>query len=199
MNKDNKFFDDISKIASSAFATAANIKREISSYVKDHVEALVKKMNFVTKDEFDVLRKITSKAKQDLIEIKKVLGIEILPDEYNSSKKSSTEEKMKKKAPAKKSAAKKAPAKKSAAKKAPAKKSAAKKSKKYDYPLGGKFQVLLFGVKPQIINDIIAHYAKSLMDSHSKDTLIITPIAGKIWIIFQSIFQGLLLYAQCQI
>jgi len=124
MNKDNKFFDDISKIASSAFATAANIKREIGSYVKDHVEALVKKMNFVTKDEFDVLRKITSKAKQDLIEIKKVLGIEIQSDELYSSNLSSTEEKMKKKSSAKKSAAKKAPAKKSAGKKS------AKKSKK---------------------------------------------------------------------
>lgn len=101
MTKDKKIFDDISKLANSTFATMVNMKNEVSNMVRDHVKSTLKSMDFVTRSEFNALKK-------------QVLHVS------GESNKQFGENKMKKKA-TKKTAAKK-PAKKTAAKKATKKK-----------------------------------------------------------------------------
>lgn len=102
MTNDKKILDDISKLASSTFSTMVNMKNEISNIVRDHVKSTLKGMDFVTRSEFNALKKQVQHAS---VESKKQFG----------------EDKMKKKA-TKKVVAKKPAAKKPAAKKAVAKK-----------------------------------------------------------------------------
>ncbi|MBA8666681.1 accessory factor UbiK family protein [Holosporaceae bacterium 'Namur'] len=71
MKKDNKFFEDFSKLASSAFASAATMRRELSDYMRQYVESFVKKMDFVTKDELEVVKKIALQTDKELQQLKK--------------------------------------------------------------------------------------------------------------------------------
>ena len=98
MKKNNKIFDDISKITGSMFNTMVNVKRDLGEVISEQVSKIIKKQNLVTRAEFEALKKLASSTKHDLDLLIK------------------GGDKMKKKA------AKKAPAKKAAAKKAPAKK-----------------------------------------------------------------------------
>lgn len=97
MKKDNKFFDDLTKVADSTVATMINMKRDFSQFIKEQMQLGIQKMDLVTRAEFEVLRKVTLDTRKELEQIK------------------ARGNKMKKKT-AKKSAAKKPAAKKSASK-----------------------------------------------------------------------------------
>lgn len=58
MKKDNKILDDLAKLAGSTLTGAVNAKNEISEYITQQIEKLIKKMNFVTREEFDVVKKL---------------------------------------------------------------------------------------------------------------------------------------------
>ena len=58
MKKDNKILDDLAKLAGSTFTGAVNAKNEISEYIAQQIEKFIKKMNFVTREEFDVVKKL---------------------------------------------------------------------------------------------------------------------------------------------
>ncbi|MFI4984167.1 MAG: accessory factor UbiK family protein [Rickettsiales bacterium] len=101
MNKDKKFFNDVTKMAGDAFATMLQMKNEVSTLVKEQIKSSLKGMDFVTRGEFNILKKTVADVSMQLQQ----LGGQT----------------MKKKPAAKKAVAKK-PAKKTVAKKAPAKK-----------------------------------------------------------------------------
>ena len=113
MESRNRFLDDLAKIASSTASTIAGMKDEAENLIKQRVEALMNDMNLVTREEFEVMNSMLSKAR--LEQEKLIKRIEAL--ETPSSK-------QKAKRPRKKSAA----ARKSLRKKASvAKKSTSKK------------------------------------------------------------------------
>ena len=113
MESRNRFLDDLAKIASSTASTIAGMKDEAENLIKQRVEALMNDMNLVTREEFEVMNAMLSKAR--LEQEKLIKRIEAL--EKPSSK-------QKAKRPRKKSAA----ARKSLRKKASvAKKSTSKK------------------------------------------------------------------------
>lgn len=69
MEKDNKIMDDLAKLAGSAFAGAVNMKNDLSEYIKNQVESCLKKMNFITREEFEVVEKM---AMDNSIALKKI-------------------------------------------------------------------------------------------------------------------------------
>ncbi len=73
MDNDNKhdkgFFDDVAEMTRSAFAGAAGIKRDLMSFVKHHVEDMIRKMNFVRRDEFNALKRIVMQNQEELEKI----------------------------------------------------------------------------------------------------------------------------------
>jgi BMFP domain-containing protein YqiC len=99
----NKFFDDVSKIATSSMATLVNLKNEVSGMVKEQVKAILKSMDVVTRNEFNSVKKMLTDIKAELVEIKKG---------EKEMKKKTTKKTVAKKPAAKKPAAKKAKAKK---------------------------------------------------------------------------------------
>ena len=63
MESRNRFLDDLAKIASSTASTIAGMKDEAENLIKQRVEALMNDMNLVTREEFEVMNAMLSKAR----------------------------------------------------------------------------------------------------------------------------------------
>lgn len=114
MAKDNKFFDDFSKLAGSTFASMVNMKNEFSKLAKEQVKASLRSMDFVSRNEFNALKHMASQMRKELDELKS--GSKAKP--------------VAKKTSVSKGAVKKTVTKKIVTKKAPARKATASKTKK---------------------------------------------------------------------
>ena len=103
MESRNRFLDDLAKIASSTASTIAGMKDEAENLIKQRVEALMNDMNLVTREEFEVMNAMLSKAR--LEQEKLIKRIEALE---KPSSKQKAKRPRKKSAAAKKSLRKKA-------------------------------------------------------------------------------------------
>jgi BMFP domain-containing protein YqiC len=65
MQKDSKLFEDIAKIASGAAGAAMDMRREMEAFVTDKLERLVSRGKFVTREEFEVVRDMAQKAREE--------------------------------------------------------------------------------------------------------------------------------------
>ncbi len=66
MDKNNKnLFDDLSSMTKSAISGAINMKRELVSFIKEHVEQMIRGMNFVKREEFEALERIVLEMRND--------------------------------------------------------------------------------------------------------------------------------------
>ena len=63
MTNRNKIFSDLSKFAVDAMGAFSGLKEEIENIVALRVNKIIKKMNLVKKDEFDVLKKMVQDLK----------------------------------------------------------------------------------------------------------------------------------------
>ena len=67
----NKIFSDLSKFAVDAMGAFSGLKDEIETIVSLRVNKIIKKMNLVKKDDFDVLKKMVQKLIDENEKIKK--------------------------------------------------------------------------------------------------------------------------------
>ena len=67
----NKIFSDLSKLAVDTMSTFSGLKEEVESIVSLRVNKIIKKMNLVKKDEFDVLKKMVQKLIDENKSVKK--------------------------------------------------------------------------------------------------------------------------------
>lgn len=65
MQKDSRFFEDVAKLASGAAGAAMDMKRELEAAVTDKVERLMARGNFVTREEFEVVKAMAQKAREE--------------------------------------------------------------------------------------------------------------------------------------
>ncbi len=73
MQKDNKFFEDIARVATGAAGGFMDMKRELEGMVSAQLEKILQRMNLVTKEEFDTLQAMLAKSRQEQDELKKRL------------------------------------------------------------------------------------------------------------------------------
>ncbi len=73
MQKDNKFFDDIAKMASGAAGGLLEMKREAEQMVAFQVEKILQKSNIATREEYDTLLAILTKIREEQDKITKRL------------------------------------------------------------------------------------------------------------------------------
>jgi BMFP domain-containing protein YqiC len=78
----NKLFDDLAKLMTDAAGAAQGFRREAENAVKSQMERLLQSMDVVTRDEFEAVRAMAVKAREEndrlaarLAEIEKRLGI----------------------------------------------------------------------------------------------------------------------------
>ena len=70
MQKENPFFDDLSKLASSAAGAMMDMRRELEQMVAEQCKQLMHHANLVTQEEFDVVKSMAEKARLENEELK---------------------------------------------------------------------------------------------------------------------------------
>ena len=97
MRDRNKIFSDLSKFAVDAMSAFSGIREEIETIVSLRVNKIIKKMNLVKKDDFDILNNTISKLTKEIESLKKQVN-KPLSTRKKSSKKKSLRKKTKKRA-----------------------------------------------------------------------------------------------------
>jgi BMFP domain-containing protein YqiC len=91
MQKDSKLFDDFSKLASGAFGTLADMKREIEAIVMDKSEKIMARMQLVKKEEFEVMRLMVEQTRLEQEKIvNKLAQLEKLLESHDTKKKTTS-------------------------------------------------------------------------------------------------------------
>lgn len=61
----SRFFDEIAKLMTNATGAAQGVRKEIDSLVQSQVERVLGNMQLVRRDEFDVVRDMAQKAREE--------------------------------------------------------------------------------------------------------------------------------------
>lgn len=73
MQKDNKFFEDMAKMAQGAAGSLLSYGREIEEMINVRLEKFMQKMNFSTREEMDTALAMLTKIREEQENIKKRL------------------------------------------------------------------------------------------------------------------------------
>lgn len=65
MQLDNKWLDDLARLGTSMAGGALEIKREIETLIADKVERMLTNTRFVSREEFEVVRAMAEKAREE--------------------------------------------------------------------------------------------------------------------------------------
>lgn len=65
MQKDSHFFEDLAKMTSGAAGAMMDMKREFESMIADKMGQFMASNQFVTREEFDVVRDMAQKAREE--------------------------------------------------------------------------------------------------------------------------------------
>ena len=71
MQSRNKLLDDLARVASGAAGTVAGIRDEVETVVRQRIEAVLSELNLVTRDEFDAVKAMASKARAEQEKLEK--------------------------------------------------------------------------------------------------------------------------------
>jgi BMFP domain-containing protein YqiC len=64
MQSENRFFDDLAKVANGALGSIAGLGGEIEARLKDQAEKVLTRMDLVRREEFDAVKAMASKARE---------------------------------------------------------------------------------------------------------------------------------------
>ena len=74
MQVKNKILDDIAKTATGLAGGITNIKGEIDDVIKDKIQRIMSEMDIVSREEFEVVRKMASLAREENEALKKQIS-----------------------------------------------------------------------------------------------------------------------------
>jgi BMFP domain-containing protein YqiC len=63
MQSENRFFDDLAKVANGALGSLANLGTELENRVRDQVERLLARMDVVRREEFEAVKALAAQAR----------------------------------------------------------------------------------------------------------------------------------------
>ena len=70
MEKYNKLLGNITKLIEKGLFTSKDLKKEVEDLLKFKMEIIVNKLNLVSREEFEVQKKIIERLQKDLIKLK---------------------------------------------------------------------------------------------------------------------------------
>jgi BMFP domain-containing protein YqiC len=65
MQSQNRFFDDLARVAAGAVGTLSGVRNEVESRVREQLERLLAGMDLVTRDEFEAVSAMAAKARAE--------------------------------------------------------------------------------------------------------------------------------------
>lgn len=69
MQTDNRFLDDLAKVASGALGSVTGVKHEIEVRIQQQLEKLLARMNLVPREEFDTMKAVAQAAREAQIRL----------------------------------------------------------------------------------------------------------------------------------
>lgn len=69
MQTDNKFLDDLAKVASGALGSMTGVKHEVEMRIQQQLERLLARMNLVPREEFDAMKAVAQAAREAQIKL----------------------------------------------------------------------------------------------------------------------------------
>jgi len=69
MQTSNRLFDDFAKVASGAMNTLGGLREEVETRVRERLERVAADMDLVTREEFDAVRAMATKARSEQEEL----------------------------------------------------------------------------------------------------------------------------------
>ncbi len=71
MEKYNKLLRNITELVEKGLFTSKDLRREVENSLKFRIEEIANKLNLVTREEFEVQKKIIAKLKKELLILKR--------------------------------------------------------------------------------------------------------------------------------
>ena len=65
MQVENRFLDDLARVANGAIGALSGVRTEIEAMVKQRVERLLADMDLLTRDEFEAVKAVAAKARSE--------------------------------------------------------------------------------------------------------------------------------------
>jgi BMFP domain-containing protein YqiC len=65
MQTENRFFDDLARVASSAFGAVAGLRTEAETLMRQRFERLLTDMDLVRREEFDAVKAMAARARSE--------------------------------------------------------------------------------------------------------------------------------------
>ena len=88
MEKYNKFLSSLAELVEKGLVNSKDIKKEVKNSIKFMTENAVNRLNLVSREEFEVQKKIIAKLQKDIIQIKKKKNLEKKNKKIKKAKKS---------------------------------------------------------------------------------------------------------------
>jgi BMFP domain-containing protein YqiC len=65
MQSQNRFFDDLARVAAGAMGTLSGMKSEVESRIREQIERVLAGMDLVSRDEFEAVKAMAAKARSE--------------------------------------------------------------------------------------------------------------------------------------
>jgi BMFP domain-containing protein YqiC len=65
MQSQNRFFDDIARVASGAVGALSGVRGEVESRMRDHLARILAGMDLVSREEFEAVKAMAARAREE--------------------------------------------------------------------------------------------------------------------------------------
>jgi len=77
MQSQNRFFDDLARVAAGAMGTLSGVRSEVETRIREQLERVLAGMDLVSRDEFEAVKAMAAKARSEQEDLqKRVAGLE---------------------------------------------------------------------------------------------------------------------------
>src|SRR4051794_28379606 len=73
MQTDNRLLDDLARVATGALGALTGVRSEVESRIREQFERILARMDLVTRDEFEVVKEMASRARSEQEELQRRL------------------------------------------------------------------------------------------------------------------------------
>ncbi len=78
MQSQNRFFDDLARVAAGAMSTLSGVRSEVESRMREQLERVLAGMDLVSRDEFEAVKAMAAKARSEQEDLgKRVAELEL--------------------------------------------------------------------------------------------------------------------------
>jgi BMFP domain-containing protein YqiC len=74
MQSQNRFFDDLARVAAGAMGTLSGVRSEVETRIREQLERVLAGMDLVSRDEFEAVKAMAAKARSEQEDLQKRVG-----------------------------------------------------------------------------------------------------------------------------